>query len=554
MSEEVLILVVVTVWTVVVLARSWRARPGRPLTLLLLVLALPAAFTGGAVWRVFLLTGLAWHLLLSFPDGGARWPARARPYGGVVSLAATGWLLITGGRSYWLPVVIALGVLLMLWCLHLWFRRRPQPSPAARPVQGSTASLRSVPTPVTPVAAQPPAEPLRSPAADSTAHDSSSVRRGPAKQSPAADVTALDNLSARPVAKPTASSVTRADADFAAVPARMASAPDAFGAPATRARPREAAPSGPILPVVLDVTAHTGAHIDPRGRRSAGLAWRERRLAVRDATAVVSGDDNRVDLKERYRIRRLEISLSDFTSGPLTRALNRLLHDAAGTAPSPASIRDFQKTLAGFLALPSAGPSSLHQRIDRPEHLRAVSCKGVQVGDHNRMAINDSFVLDRSQIPITGLLAEHRDYVTAFVTALQEPAPGPHTARFLTQTLKLAGRIDDIALIEAAAPGHPDTMIGHLFGTTAVTGAAVVMVGVDNRLHQSLKLQRPGWNRATLETAIAGLQVAEIRTPVPPVTPVPVLPAPPHHGLTHLPNPAAAPATRPTGIAGPGGW
>ncbi|MET8147837.1 RIP homotypic interaction motif-containing protein [Actinoplanes sp. NPDC049668] len=554
MSEGFLILVAVTVWTVVVLARSWRARLGRPLTFLLLVLALPAAFTGGAVLRVFLLTGLAWHLLLSFPDEGARRPARARPYAGVVvSLAATGWLLITGGRSYWLPVVIALGVVLMLWCLHLWFRRRAQPSPAARPVWGSTATLRPAPAPVTPMATQPPAEPLRRLAANTTALGGSAVPRVPTRRSPAADSIAFDSLSTRPVARPTASSVTRADADFAAVPARMAPAPDAFAAPAGRARPRTAAPSRPILPVVLDVTAHTGAHIDPRGRRSAGLAWREHRLAVRDATAVVSGDDNRVDLKERYRIRRLEISLSDFTSGPLMRALNRLLHDAAGKAPSGAAIRDFQKALAEFLGPAGAEPSSLHQQINRPEHLRVVSCKGVQVGDHNRMTINDSFVLDRSQIPITGLLAEHRDYVTAFVTALQEPAPGPHTARFLTQTLNLAGRTDDLALIEAAAPGRPDTMIGHLFGTTAVTSAAVVMVGVDNELHQSLKLQRPGWNVATLETAIAGLRVAEVPTPVSPVTPVRVSPASPRLGLVYPPNPAAAPSMR-TDIAGPGGW
>ena len=158
------VLIVLTVWTITVLARSLRSREGWVLTCLLLVLALPSAFSGGTAWRVYLLAALAWHLLLSFPAGRTRGPFRAGLCSSALSLAGTAWLLITGGPSYWLPVVIALAALLALWCLHLWFSRRRQPAPAPRPVRSNLATRRS--EPAYPAVVQPRAEPHRRPAVD----------------------------------------------------------------------------------------------------------------------------------------------------------------------------------------------------------------------------------------------------------------------------------------------------------------------------------------------------------------------------------------------------
>jgi hypothetical protein len=486
-NMEALVLAVGTVWVLAALLLP--PIRSRTLAISCLLLAVLVWTRTGISWRAYLLVWLAVHLAMTIQHMLVR-GGRGRAGTAVVSAGILVWVAVAGGQQYWLPALWSALIFGALLGSHLWFRRHPGrawvPSASSGRARRSPVfafgTVRSEPSPLNSAAAWFP-EPAR---------DRSGENSATPEVSEPAGLTRLSSFSSFAPARRT-------------VPEPRSSGPSLESlVPSLSAFEAERPASGPrrVLPAVLEVTPHPG-----RTMAVAGLAWLEpaRQITVDKSMAVVDGDGNQISLKMHYRVRRVEISLEELTTGPLLEAVKRL---AAG-----GSAADFQRQVRNALP-PEAGDPGAPTRVAAPHDLRVANCQYVQVGDHNRMNIDDRFVIDRTRLPILELFAENIGLVRAFATSLREPYSGPGTAAFLRLALKAAGQVDDLDLLaQAGDPARPDTLIGHLFGITTVTGAAVVMVGVDNTLDFDVRLRRPGADLGSLRADLAALGPVVVEPP-----------------------------------------
>ena len=128
--------------------------------------------------------------------------------------------------------------------------------------------------------------------------------------------------------------------------------------------------------------------------------------------------------------------------------------------------------------------------------------------------------MEESELPIIDLLARDRGLVRSLVAAVaDETRRGSATRAFLRDTLRCAGRADDLALLEHSAGLHaPDTLLLGFFGVDIVDQASVVMVGSGNRLRQDMKVDRGRVRAGTILTDIDRIQkqAAQARIDRPP--------------------------------------
>ena len=453
----------------------------------------------GVPWRAYLMVWLALHLAITIQDALAH-PGEGSGRTAAVSTPILVVLAVAGGRPYWLPALASAGVFAVLVGLHRWFERHPRPARAVsadrgrpttehgpRPAGGDPTSASSFRRPGFGTT-RPAGKPAHR---DGGTSDGSGVGR-PGTATRYSRATPDLPTATRPAVRTPAGPAVPAPVPPSPSPVFSSPAPSPQSNPHRNAMAAEPAP---VLPAVLEVTPHPGTAV-----RVSGLARLEpaRQITVNDAMAVVNGDGNRISLRMHYRVRRVEISLEKLMTGRLWGAVKAL---ADGGDPAA-----FQRLVRAALE-PQPTGAAAPSPVTTPHDLRVVHCRYVQVGHRNRMDIDDRVVVDLTRLPVLDLFAEDIGLVRAFAAALREPEPGPARAGFLRSALSAAGRVDDLALLaQATEPGRADTWIGHLFGMTDVTGAAVVMIGVDNRLDLDVLLHRPTVDLGVLRTKLGEMQ------------------------------------------------
>jgi len=117
------------------------------------------------------------------------------------------------------------------------------------------------------------------------------------------------------------------------------------------------------------------------------------------------------------------------------------------------------------------------------------SSEVVQQGPGSHAKLATHYLVEESELPIIDLLARNRRLVRSLVAAIaDETRQGSATREFLRDTLRCAGRADDLALLEHSAGLHaPDTLLFGFFGVDIVDQASV---GTGNRPRQDMKVDR----------------------------------------------------------------
>jgi len=169
-------------------------------------------------------------------------------------------------------------------------------------------------------------------------------------------------------------------------------------------------------------------------------------------------------------------------------ALQHLLAD-----PTDSRIARFQGVMRRIAGLSPQRQTQASVPV-RFHHFTAVtSSELVQQGSGSHTNLATHHMVEESELPIIDLLARDPELVRGLAAAAtaDETRRERATQDFLRATLRIAGRADDLALLEhGVSLDAPDTLLLGLFGVDIVDQASVVMVGSGNRLGQEMKVHR----------------------------------------------------------------
>jgi len=240
------------------------------------------------------------------------------------------------------------------------------------------------------------------------------------------------------------------------------------------------------------------------------------------STAVVAGNNCRLQSVDHYHVHRVSVSLDPLLSdGRAGRALQRLLRAPADSGRTA----DFQREMRQLsTATPDRAPTRTSMQV-RPSHVTSItSSTAVQQGDGSRMNVVSRYVVEESVLPVADLLAADRSLVRSLAQSLLEQQPGPGRAAFLRDLRRVSGGVDDLALLDHATDLETrDTWFASLLGFATVTSASAVMVGSGNELVTGMRLEHPRLGRADVLADLAQLR-REIDVPASPPDTMPAAP------------------------------
>lgn len=239
-------------------------------------------------------------------------------------------------------------------------------------------------------------------------------------------------------------------------------------------------------PATLDVAAPSHGRV-----RISGLArfFPAHTIHARRSAAVVTADDCELRSVDHYHVHRVSVSLDPLVrpGAPGHSALQHLLKDPTGSG-----IAEFQRAMQRISDPPEQHQVQASVPVRFNRFTSVTSSEVVQQGPGSHAKLATHYLVEESELPIIDLLARDRGLVRSLVAAIaDETRQGSATREFLRDTLRCAGRADDLALLEHSAGLHaPDTLLFGFFGVDIVDQASVVMVGTGNRLRQDMKVDR----------------------------------------------------------------
>jgi len=206
---------------------------------------------------------------------------------------------------------------------------------------------------------------------------------------------------------------------------------------------------------------------------------------ARRSTAVVAASHCRLKSTDHYHVHRVTVGFDELL-GEGRGALRNLFQDR-----SDAGIARFQQAMKRIADRPRQGGTRASVPVREDAHTLITSSKAVQLGDRSRMNVNTHYVVEESRLPVADLLARDKDLVRSFLAAVDGPERGPETRKFLSAALGRAGRADDLSVLShGSGLSAPDTSISWIFGVDRVAWASAVMVGSDNDLLTSMRVER----------------------------------------------------------------
>lgn len=276
-----------------------------------------------------------------------------------------------------------------------------------------------------------------------------------------------------------------------------------------------------------------------------------RAVHARESTAVVTADHCTLQSRDHYHIQRVSVSLDPIVEPGSSghAAFQQLLKDLSGS-----SITQFQRSMQRIVSPTGQRETQASVPIRLDPVTTVTDSDVVQQGPGSRTKVTTHCIIETSELPIIDLLARDRGLVRSLAVAAtaNEAGRGPATRTFLHDTLRSAGRADDLALLEhSEGLDAPDTLLFGLFGVDIVDRASAVMVGSDNHLDQDMKVHRGRFSTGTVLDDLARIreQAAQNTTlqlpepsgnrplqpsPRPFPSPIERIPAP---GETRQPNP-----------------
>jgi hypothetical protein len=281
-------------------------------------------------------------------------------------------------------------------------------------------------------------------------------------------------------------------------------------------------------PATLDVAAPSHGRV-----RISGLArfFPAHTIHARRSTAVVTADDCELRSVDHYHVHRVSVSLDPLVrlGAPGHSALQHLLKDPTGSG-----IAEFQRAMQRISDPPEQHQVQASVPVRFNRFTSVTSSEVVQQGPGSHAKLATHYLVEEYELPIIDLLASDRSLVRSLVAAIaDETRQGSATREFLRDTLRCAGRADDLALLEHSAGLHaPDTLLFGFFGVDIVDQASVVMVGTGNRLRQDMKVDRGRVRAGTVLNDIdrireQGALARADRSPEPaPTRPPPISPRP----------------------------
>jgi hypothetical protein len=231
---------------------------------------------------------------------------------------------------------------------------------------------------------------------------------------------------------------------------------------------------------------------------------------ARRSTAVVAGDNCKLQSVDHYHVHRVSVSL-DLLLKQGSRghaALQDLLRDPTG------GVARFQAVMRSIADPPENRDTRANVPV-RLHHLISVtSSTGVQQGDGARMRVRTHYMVEESELPIVDLLARDPGLVRSLAAAVDGPERGPETSKFLRAALRSAGRTGDLALLDySAGLRAPTTSIFGLFGLDIVDRATVVMAGRGNQVSAGMQVDHGSFRPGTLLADLDQIRKQGARAP-----------------------------------------
>ena len=262
-------------------------------------------------------------------------------------------------------------------------------------------------------------------------------------------------------------------------------------------------------PATLEVAAPSHGQV-----RVSGLArfFPAHTIHARRSTAVVTADDCELRSVDHYHVHRVSVSLEPLLrpGAPGHSALRRLLKDPTS------GIAEFQRSMQRIADPPEQRQVQASVPVQFNRFTSVTSSEVVQQGPGSRTKLATHYLVEESELPIIDLLARDRGLVRSLAAAVaDETRHGPATRKFLRDTLRCAGRADDLALLEhSAGLDAPDTLLLGFFGVDVVDRASVVMVGTGNRVRQDMKVDRGRVHAGTVLDDLGRIREQEVRARV----------------------------------------
>ena len=213
---------------------------------------------------------------------------------------------------------------------------------------------------------------------------------------------------------------------------------------------------------------------------------------------------------DHYHVHRVTVGFDELL-GEGRDALRDLFQDR-----SDAGIARFQRAMKRIADRPEQGDTRASVPLREDPHTLITSSKAVQLGDGSRMNVNTHYVLEESRLPVADLLARDKDLVRSFLAAVDGPERGPETQKFLSAALGRAGRADDLSVLShGSGLPAPDTSISWIFGVDRVAWASAVMVGSDNDLLTSMRVERGRLSPGRIRTELGRVREHVPKVPDP---------------------------------------
>jgi hypothetical protein len=226
---------------------------------------------------------------------------------------------------------------------------------------------------------------------------------------------------------------------------------------------------------------------------------------VSGAAGVVAGNDCRLRSVDHYHVNRVSVSFAPLLRDGAAKAALRALLLAPEDSAAIGRLQRHARRLAG--AGSGGGTTEVAVAARPAVSTSIVSCDAVQVGNGSTMTATTHHIVRDSELPIVDLLAGNANLVRLFAHALTADESGPERAAFLAKLRLVAGTVDDLAVLDhATGLDAGNSRIVGFFGPTVVRGAAAAMIGSNNELEATMRLDRPGVGRRDLVSDLAKLR------------------------------------------------
>ncbi|MEA5366462.1 hypothetical protein VA596_43510 [Amycolatopsis sp., V23-08] len=224
--------------------------------------------------------------------------------------------------------------------------------------------------------------------------------------------------------------------------------------------------------------------------------------SMEGAYGVTVANYCRTTQEDHYHVRRASIDMGPLLIMP--NRLGRILGDLVREPDNPRSNREFRNALRPYTR-PQLDKGQNQADLSVSRYCNTIIRHGaaVQLGDHSRMNIKTHCVVEETTFQLADLLVHDVDLVSSFAMALRSPHDASLSSTFLNDTLKAAGRSDDLAMLTQISQDireldRPCTSIWAFFGLAQINHPSAVMLGIGNTLTTKFRVDTPKFKSGTL--------------------------------------------------------